>query len=127
MCVLRTTGADQQRMSDHSAPGRDVDGRSRVERPYLDQGPSRQRAHCLEQGYEQITAAHLPEIVEDLAAELSLYFSHRYAFGTLTLVTGSDLPVGELACPVRVLFAIYFNIHLVQRIHRTVFLGWIKT
>ena len=41
-------------------------------------------------------------------------------------VTGSDLPVGELACPVRVLFPIYFDVHFVQRVHRTVFLGWIE-
>src|SRR5215510_5935958 len=65
---------------------------------------------------------------------MSLCLSHRYAFGTLILsrilplssITGRDLPVGELACPVRVLFPIYFDVHFVQRIHRTVFLGWIE-
>ena len=72
---------------------------------------------------------------------MSLYLSHRYAL-TLTLsrrekgleqrvlttssITGSDFPVGELACPVRVLFPIYFDVHFVQRIHRTVFLGWVE-
>src|SRR5712691_6525440 len=73
---------------------------------------------------------------------MSLYLSHRYALGTLTLswrekglkqrvlptssITGSNLPVGELACPVRVLFPIYFDVHFVQRIHWTVLLGWIE-
>ena len=41
-------------------------------------------------------------------------------------VTGSDLPIRELACPVRVLFPIYFDVHLVQRIYGTVFLGRIE-
>jgi hypothetical protein len=41
-------------------------------------------------------------------------------------ITGSDLPVGKLACPVCVLFPIDFDVHFMQRIYRTVFLGWVE-